>query len=148
MEKMRDNDCGNYQRTQMQKEIVIQQLKERGYRITKQRQIILDIILENDCSCCKEIYYRASLLDKGIGVATVYRMVSVLEEIGAISRRILNQTVCDPSCEFSGVCVVQFDNNTTLELSSAEWERIMHTGLSACGYVQNCNIQNIVLNMA
>ncbi len=88
MRNRREQDSMDYQRTQVQKEIVIQKLKEQGYRITKQRQIILDIILGNDCSCCKEIYYKASLIDKGIGMATVYRLVSVLEEIGVISRKI------------------------------------------------------------
>ncbi len=139
-------ECNNYHRTKMQKEIVIQRLKEQGYRITKQRQIILDIILENDCSCCKEIYYKASLIDKGIGVATVYRMVGVLEEIGAISRKITNQNVCSQECQNRKTCIVEFDNNTTLELSEQEWEQIMHKGLCACGYTKNCNIQNIVMS--
>ena len=44
----------------MQKEAIIQKLKERGCRITKQRLMLLDIIMEEDYSCCKEIYYRAS----------------------------------------------------------------------------------------
>ena len=77
----------DYRRTQMQKELIIQRLKEEGCRITKQRQMLLDIILEEDCSCCKEIYYRASKRDPKIGTATVYRMINTLEEIGAISRR-------------------------------------------------------------
>ena len=51
------NDSQNYLRTEMQREIVIDRLKERGCRITKQRLILLDIILNEDCSCCKEIYY-------------------------------------------------------------------------------------------
>lgn len=50
---------------------------------------LLDIILENRCSSCKEIFYRASKLDDKIGIATVYRMVNALEEIGVISRRII-----------------------------------------------------------
>ena len=29
-----------------------------------------------------------------------------------------------------------------------EWEQIMHTGLCACGYAKNCNIQNIVMNLS
>lgn len=70
-----------------EKELVIQKLKEQGCRITKQRLMLLDIILEEDCSCCKEIYYKASKKDKEIGSATVYRMVNTLEEIGAISRK-------------------------------------------------------------
>ena len=50
----------NYQRTRMQKDVVIQELKKRGCRITKQRRMLLEVILENECSCCKEIYYNAS----------------------------------------------------------------------------------------
>ena len=80
------NDSQNYLRTEMQREIVIDRLKERGCRITKQRLILLDIILNEDCSCCKEIYYQASKIEPSIGTATVYRMVNTLEEIGAISR--------------------------------------------------------------
>ena len=76
-----------YSRTDMQKDAIIQKLKENGGRITKQRLILLDIILGEDCSCCKEIYYKAVKIDNRIGVATVYRMINTLEEIGAINRR-------------------------------------------------------------
>ena len=71
----------------MNREEIIQKLRARGCRITKQRLTILDIILEGDCSSCKEIHYKASNLDRGIGRATVYRMVNSLEEIGAITRK-------------------------------------------------------------
>ena len=76
-----------YEKTQMQREIVIQRLKEQGCRITKQRMVLLDIILNENCSSCKEIYYKASRIDSKIGTATVYRMINTLEEIGAINRR-------------------------------------------------------------
>ena len=77
----------NEQKTQMQREIILQKLKEKGCRITKQRINLIDIILENEVSSCKEIFYKASESDDKIGVATVYRMVNLLEEIGAISRK-------------------------------------------------------------
>lgn len=64
------------------KEQIIERLKENGCRITKQRRMLIDIILENDCSSCKEIFYKASKSDGKIGVATVYRMINALEEIG------------------------------------------------------------------
>ena len=83
-QKKKNHEPANYHRTQMQKEIVIQRLREQGCRITKQRLMLLDVILNEDCSCCKEIYYRAAEVDPGIGAATVYRMVNLLEEIGAI----------------------------------------------------------------
>ena len=84
----------NYHRTKMQKEIVLQRLKENGCRITKQRKILLDIILQEECASCKEIYYKASKTDSSIGVATVYRMVNLLEEIGAISRKNMYRISC------------------------------------------------------
>ena len=82
----------------MQKDVVIRELKKRGCRITKQRRMLLEVILENECSCCKEIYYNASRLDPGIGSATVYRMVNLLEEIGAISRRNMYKIVPREAC--------------------------------------------------
>ena len=38
------------------KEQIIEKLKENGCRITKQCLVLIDIILENDCSSCKEIF--------------------------------------------------------------------------------------------
>ncbi len=70
-----------------QQDRIIRKLKAEGCRITKQRRILLDIILEEDCSCCKEIYYKAAKLDTGIGSATVYRMIHTLEEIGVMNRK-------------------------------------------------------------
>lgn len=72
----------------MAREEILQRLREEGCRITRQRLIILDVILNGDCSCCKEIYYKASKQDKNIGTATVYRMINMLEQIGAINRKI------------------------------------------------------------
>lgn len=69
------------------KEVIVDKLKDSGCRITKQRLILLDVILEGNCSSCKEIYYRASKIDNSIGTATVYRMINTLEEIGAIDRK-------------------------------------------------------------
>ena len=72
---------------EMQKELVLQKLKEKGCRITKQRRMLLDVILQEECASCKEIYYKAQKEDGTIGTATVYRMMNLLEEIGAISRK-------------------------------------------------------------
>ena len=49
----------SYQTTKMQREIILTKLKEKGCRITKQRLRLIDIILQYECSSCKEIFYRA-----------------------------------------------------------------------------------------
>ena len=80
------------------KEQIIEKLKENGCRITKQRKMLIDIILENECSSCKEIFYKASQADEKIGVATVYRMINALEEIGAINRKNMYKVDCAQDC--------------------------------------------------
>lgn len=69
-----------------QKQWILHKLKEQGCRITKQRVLLLDIILNEECTSCKEIHYKAVKKDKTIGLATVYRMIGTLEEIGVINR--------------------------------------------------------------
>lgn len=66
---------------------VIRELKRNGCRITNQRQILIDVILQDECCCCKEMYYQALEKDPTIGMATVYRMVKTLEEIGLIQEK-------------------------------------------------------------
>ena len=68
-------------------ELVIRELKKNGKRITGQRKIILDIILQQDWENCKDIYYEALKKDSSIGIATVYRMLDTLEEIGILEKR-------------------------------------------------------------
>ena len=74
----------------IQKEMIINKLREDGARITKQRLLLIDIILERDCFSCKEIYYKANRIDSTIGIATVYRFINTLEDIGAINRNAMS----------------------------------------------------------
>ncbi len=138
-------DYRNYHRTQMQKEMVLQKLKEKGCRITKQRLTLLDIILEEECSCCKEIFYRAVEKDNRIGTATVYRMINTLEEIGAISRKNMYKIACGAECEMENVCTVEFDDDTVCHLSANKWNTVIHAGLSACGYMNGQEIRSVVV---
>ena len=72
---------------QEKKSYILQELRKNGCRITNQRQLLIDIILQDECCCCKEIYYQAITTDPTIGMATVYRMVKTLEETGLIKRK-------------------------------------------------------------
>ena len=79
-----------------QKEQVIHELQKSGRRVTTKREIPLEIILDGPWSCCKELYCeaigaqpadaQAIKKDPSIGLATVYRMVGTLEEIGVLTR--------------------------------------------------------------
>lgn len=122
---------------------MIEKLKERGFRITRQRLMLLDIILEEECASCKEIYYKASRIDPGIGTATVYRMINTLEEIGAMNRRNMYKISCDGQNGAADSCTIEFKDNSTLQLSAKKWNQIVETGLRACGYGINHGVRSI-----
>lgn len=69
-----------------QKEQVLEEFQRRGKRITEQRRMLLDVILGGKWTNCKDIYYEARKKDPNLGMATVYRTISALEEIGVLSR--------------------------------------------------------------
>jgi Fur family transcriptional regulator, ferric uptake regulator len=73
------------------REIILEQLRKKGFRITEQRRLLIDIILDDECSSCKEIYYKAVKKDSTVGIATVYRMVKTLEDLGVINRKNIYQ---------------------------------------------------------
>lgn len=137
-------EAREYQRTKMQKDIVIQRLKDEGCRITKQRLRLLDIILEEDCSSCKEIYYKACKMGYGIGTATVYRMINTLESIGAISRRNMYKIACSEKCDMEA-CTIEFDDSTVCHLSASKLNAVITEGLRACGYDNKRNIKSVIV---
>ncbi|WP_026652383.1 Fur family transcriptional regulator [Butyrivibrio proteoclasticus] len=70
----------------MSNEQIIKALKDSGMRITKQRQVVAGVIAENDGASCKDICCMARKRDNSIGIATVYRMIKTLEDLGVIER--------------------------------------------------------------
>ena len=168
MEKLTHKDPStgideNYQRTKMQEEMIFQKLKNMGCRITKQRQILLNIILQEECASCKEIYYKARKEDGKIGAATVYRTINLLEEIGAISRKNMYRipdtdantkentetpddkkiSQCQKQEEEEIVCIIEMDDHTVCRLLAGEWYLVMTKGLKVCGYIKQQKIVSI-----
>ncbi len=59
----------------------------KGLRITEQRRVIAHILSEaRDHPDVEELHRRASAIDKGISIATVYRTVRLFEEAGILER--------------------------------------------------------------
>lgn len=128
-----------------EKDKIIQKLKEQGFRITKQRRLLLDIILEGDCSSCKEIYYKVSKIDDKIGAATVYRMINTLEGIGAISRKNMYKIHCSEEENKDNACVVELNDDTVVELNSGKWRAVVQAGMKECGYLSDQKIRNVIV---
>lgn len=60
---------------------------EKGLRITEQRRIIARVISDSeDHPDVETLYERASAIDSGISIATVYRTVRLFEEAGILDR--------------------------------------------------------------
>lgn len=72
----------------MQQAIDIEALcAERGLRITEQRRVIARVLSESaDHPDVEKLYERASAIDPGISIATVYRTVRLFEEAGILDR--------------------------------------------------------------
>lgn len=73
-------------------ELLKENLKQKGYKLTPQRRAIVDIIIEKEGEhlTAEEIYDEVKKVCPDIGLATVYRTVSLLEEIGVIFKLDLN----------------------------------------------------------
>lgn len=67
-------------------------LKEKGYKLTPQRRAILDIIIDNEGKhlTTEELYDLVKDDCPEIGLATVYRTVQLLEELGIVCKLDLN----------------------------------------------------------
>ena len=148
---------------------ILDKLKDHGCRITKQRILLLEIILKEDCTSCKELYFKAKQNHLDFGLATIYRFVNTLEEIGALKRKniqtiipnsygvpfyevlkesksvenkVLNSsTIALNHQEFT----VVLEDKTTYQLTEAEWKKVLAAGLSACGFPMQKKITSVVM---
>ena len=60
---------------------------EKGLRITEQRKVIARVLSEaDDHPDVEALHARASAIDPGISIATVYRTVRLFEEAGILDR--------------------------------------------------------------
>ena len=131
------NSCRDqqYQRSNMQRSAIMNRLRQAGCRITKQRKIILDIILQEECTCCKEIYFLASKRDPNIGMATIYRMINLLEEIGALKRKRAYR-ICNEESPVH-ICSVKLDDYTSIRLDGEKLRQVIEKGMESFGYLHD-----------
>lgn len=72
--------------------VLKEDLKKKGYKLTPQRRAIVDTIVDSEGKhlTAEEIYDVVKNNCPEIGLATVYRTIILLEEIGFVSRLHLN----------------------------------------------------------
>ncbi len=126
---------------------VVEKMKSKGYRITNQRRILLDIILQEECSCCKEIYYKAINQDSSIGMATVYRMVNLLEQLGFIQKNSIHP-ILDEEIEGKKIkCTIFFEDGTCFEIPEKLFWGTLKNALKSAGYIQQRAVKDITIKV-
>ncbi len=71
----------------MSQDSIIERCEARGLRMTGQRRVIAQVLdTSHDHPDVEEIYARASAIDAGISLATVYRTVKLFEEVNILER--------------------------------------------------------------
>ena len=62
-----------------------EQLRARGYRVTPQRQLVLEAVARLDHATPEEIGAQVQQTARGVNISTIYRTLELLEEIGMVT---------------------------------------------------------------
>jgi len=66
--------------------VFIQQLRQRGFRLTPQREMILSVLHDVEgLVTADEIYGRVHALSSSVDISTVYRTLDLLQELDLVS---------------------------------------------------------------
>lgn len=67
-------------------------LSTLGYRITRQRRLVLEVIRANPClQSAEDIYDKCRNIDSSISYPTIYRTLDILVEAGMVRKSHFNQ---------------------------------------------------------
>ena len=110
-------------------------------------------MLFSNLSCCSFFDESFLLLILGknirkyipIGIATVYRIIKSLEEIGAINRKNLYKISSEEIDILNGEGIVVLKNKKTFKLSEEDWKRIIRIGLYEAEGLNINDIDSIVI---
>ena len=129
-------------RVSREKDAILELLRENGFRITRQRKLILDIVFAHECTCCKEIYYEALAKDSSIGIATVYRMINTLTDLGVFRSAVPYKKMYQVSAQNCtedvytpcGGCKVILENENVVEFTDSEWKQLVKKAVEEKGH--------------
>lgn len=125
-------------------DMVLDMLRERKMRITPQRKCILDVILHSDCNSVKDIYFEASKRDKTIGIATVYRLVRTLEELGVLKSSTIDVNHDCVNCQKQDTLLFMDDVLGVKILDMPKWVEHLRKELKRNGLLDNEKLSIVV----
>lgn len=115
-------------------EDTIRKLEQSGLRMTIQRRHIIEILTSSKCTSPKELWYEAKEYVPDLGIATVYRLINRLEQIGVISKaRNLGMQNVEPKL---GTLKDKTGNIIKKEGSTQELVALIKQGLMTSGKIK------------
>ncbi|MGV9301870.1 MULTISPECIES: Fur family transcriptional regulator [unclassified Nonomuraea] len=67
-----------------------EELRAKGYRVTPQRQLVLEAVKALEHGTPEEICAKVRQTARGVNISTVYRTLELLEELGMVTHTHLN----------------------------------------------------------
>jgi Fur family ferric uptake transcriptional regulator len=67
-----------------------EELRARGYRVTPQRQLVLEAIAGLDHATPEEIAAQVQKTARGVNISTIYRTLELLDKLGLVTHTHLN----------------------------------------------------------
>ena len=117
-------------------EETLQKLDKSGLRMTVQRRHIIDILTKSQCSSPKELWYEARQYVPDLGIATVYRLINRLEQIGVLAKnRNLGINRVQPKL---GV-ISNAQGQVVRSRMPLQLTELVRLGLISCGVIGNNN---------
>ena len=113
--------------------------KEKGLRMTEQRNIIADVITKMSIMGhpdVNEIFLKANEMDRNISIATVYRTVKLFEEYGAIEKHDFKdgRSRYEAIEEHHHDHLIDIESGEIHEFTNEEIEKIQRTIAQSLGY--------------
>lgn len=110
---------------------------EKGLRITEQRRVIARVLSEaEDHPDVEALHERASAIDSGISIATVYRTVRLFEEAGILERHDFGdgRSRYEAAAETHHDHLIDVETGTVIEFVDDEMEALQRRIAERLGY--------------
>ena len=110
---------------------------DKGLRITEQRKVIARVLSDSDDHPdVEQLHERASKIDSGISIATVYRTVRLFEEAGVLDRHDFGdgRSRYEPAPEAHNDHLIDVESGKVVEFVDPELEALQKQIAEKLGY--------------
>ena len=110
---------------------------DKGLRITEQRKVIARVLSDtDDHPDVEQLHERASKIDSGISIATVYRTVRLFEEAGVLDRHDFGdgRSRYEPAPESHHDHLIDVESGKVVEFVDPELEALQKQIAEKLGY--------------